>query len=491
MGPVNRSIKLNMLLNALNGALGLLLPLITFPYVTRVLGVMNIGKINFTCSVISFFVLFAGLGINSYAVREGARIRDNKLLLKKFSDQMFSITVCSALLVYLIFLISIVYIPKFSSYSDLFLIFSIQILLVIFSLEWIYVIYEDYLFATIRNIVIQTLFVIALLLFVRNQTDIYVYALISAFTVVLTNLSNFIYVRKYCKVSLTISLDIKKHIKPILVMFGMVLAVTIYVSSDMIILGFLWSDYEVGIYSVSVKIYTIVKVLLSSLIVVTIPRLSSFIGKNEKLKFSNLASETFNILLTLTVPVITGILLLKDEIIVLLCGQQYIESSSSLCFLSFSLFFCLGAWFWGQCILIPHKREALVFKITCMTAILNIILNFIFIPIWKEDAAAITTLLAEAVAFVLCWHSSRDLLQIKGIYLLLGKIIVGCIGIVLIYHVSSAFFDSCIEHIIFTVLGSTVIYSAIECALMNESVYLIFKEILKQIKILQKTGPVP
>ncbi len=188
----------------------------------------------------------------------------------------------------------------------------------------------------------------------------------------------------------------------------MSVTVTIYVSSDTTILGFMTSDYNVGLYAVSAKIYSIVKVLLSSVLIVSIPRLSKHLGNDEIIQFNSVAKEIYETLLTVLLPTIVGIIILRNDIILIISSEEYIEATSSLAMLSIALFFCLGAWFWGQCILIPHMKEHIVFRVTIVSAVLNIMFNFMLIPFWAENAAAFTTVLAEGVTFFLVQLSRED-----------------------------------------------------------------------------------
>ena len=123
MGPKRKSLKLNMVLNAIKGLSGIIFPLITFPYISNVLGVENLGRYNFANSIISYFVLFAGLGISTYAVREGARIREDRYKIECFSNEMLSISLCSTILSYIVLYIFLLIIPRF--YND-------RVLLIIF-----------------------------------------------------------------------------------------------------------------------------------------------------------------------------------------------------------------------------------------------------------------------------------------------------------------------------------------------------------------------
>ena len=157
-----KSLKLNMVLNAIRGLLKVVFPLITFPYISRVLGVDNLGKYNFANSIISYFILFAGLGISSYAIREGSYFRNETNRLKVFADEMFTINMISTVTAYLCLICVIVIVPKFWDYKILLIIFSLQIVFCTIGIEWIYSIYEEYVYITVRSILFQLISLILL-----------------------------------------------------------------------------------------------------------------------------------------------------------------------------------------------------------------------------------------------------------------------------------------------------------------------------------------
>lgn len=467
----NKSIKVNMILNAIKGLMSIFFPLISFPYVSKVLGVDNIGRYNFANSIISYFILLAGLGINTYAIREGARLRDKENEFKQFANEMFSINILSTIISYVLFVLLLIIVPKFQCYKMLLIILSLQIIFKTIGIEWIYSIYEDYAYITLRSIIFQIISLILLFVLVRNENSVNTYAAITVISAVGSNVLNYFHAKKYCKVNFVWKTDWNKHLCPIMVLFAMSVTVTIYVSSDTTILGFLCDDYTVGVYSVSVKIYSIVKTVLSSILIVSIPRLSALLGTNNKKEFNFVASDIYKTLLTVVIPAITGIILLRNQIVLLLSDVTYISASSSLLLLSIALFFCLGAWFWGQCILVPIKMEGTVFKITVVSALVNIGLNFVLIPIWKENAAALTTVIAEAISFIWCWYKGNKIVKLEGTIKSLLKIVVGCIAIIAVSLGCGRIFGSGNLYLIVTIIVSVVIYGVIEIILKNEALY--------------------
>ena len=359
-----KSLKLNMILSAVKGVMGILFPLITFPYISKVLGLVNVGRYNFANSVISYFVLFAGLGIQPYAIREGAAVREDRKKIKLFADELFTINICSTAASYVLLMIAFMLVPKFHNYKALLLILSLQITFKTVGIEWIYSIYEEYAYITIRSIAFQVISLLLLFLFIKDSGDTDVYAMITVVSGAGSNLLNYIYARRFYRPRLSWKVSWKKHIKPILILFAMSVTISLYVNSDITILGFLCGDAVVGIYSVSTKVYSVVKTILSAVLVVSIPRLSAFAGEENWEKFSATAEDIYKTLLSVVIPAVCGILILRNQVVQLISSAEFLPAASSLCILCVALLFCMGAWFWGQCILIPIKQDMKVFSIT-------------------------------------------------------------------------------------------------------------------------------
>lgn len=318
--------------------------------------------------------------------------------------------------------------------------------------------------------------------FVRTQDDVLIYAGIVTLSATGSNVLNYFHSKRYCKIKLTKEIDWKQRLKPILFLLATSLTVTIYVSSDTTILGFLCDEYTVGIYSVSVKIYTTVTTLFSSILVVSLPRLSALLGQDSEDAFNRQASDVYATLLTFVTPAILGILLLREPIILLLSGDAFLPASSSLALLAIALFFCMGAWFWGQCIMLPLKKDAANFRITIISALLNIGLNFILIPVWKENAAAFTTILAEGFSFFGCRHIGRKYVQIKGIWKIALKVTGGCLSILLVWWVLHLLLSDLLLNAICTVLVSIVVYIVVEALLQNPAIVNPLRGILLRFK---------
>ncbi len=477
-----KSLKFNALLNGIRRVCYIIFPLITFPYVSRVMGAEAIGKFNFSNTIISFLVLISSLGINNYAMRDGAKVRDDKEKFQKFISEVFSISLVSTLISYILLFI-LLFIPKINSYMVILLILSIQILFNTIGVEWIYNIFEDHVYLTIRSIGIQILSLILLLLFVHSPDDLLIYAVISAIAGTGSNVLNLLFLKKYCKLKVTKELNLEKHLKPILILFASQIAITVYASSDIAILGFICDDYTVGIYAISVKIYTILKSVLAAIVVVSIPRFSYYIGTKNNDAYKKSASNVYKTILTLCIPTIFGLILLSKEAVLLVGGNEYLQSYKSLILLSLAIMFCIASYFWDQCVLIPHQEEKKVLFITMVTALVNVVLNLIFIPFYSEVAAAATTVISEALVFIYSVVKGKKYLHVDGVFKTLFKISVGCILMTILVlslkHIVTNFY----LYIILSLVLSVMLYFIVELLLNNECLDFIkvrVKKILKR-----------
>lgn len=476
------SLKINMLLNTIRSILGILFPLVTFPYVSRVLGVENLGKYNFANSIISYFILLSALGIYAYAVREGARYRDNKEYIKRFSAEIFTINLIATVISYVLLTVTILYVGKMQSYAILLIILSLQILFKTLSVEWIYTIYEDFLYITIRSIIIQIISLILMFALVHKQDDYLIYAAIVSFAAGGSSVFNFFHSKKYIKICVTRNLNLTKHIKPILLIFATSLTVSVYVSSDTTILGFLCGDSVVGIYSVSVKVYNLIKTVIISILSVTIPRLAFCLGQDDSVGYKAVVNELFKTMTTLVVPCVVGIYLLSSEIVRFIAGDSFISAISSLKLLSVALIFSLFAWLWGQCVLMTLKMEQVLFYATLVSAIVNVGLNFILIPVLEENAAAITTIIAEMICMLFLWWYGRKYVRIDGVVLMMSKVFIGCgaiIGVTLL--LKQIQWEHFIIFMIIDVIVSIILYLGVELILKNEVVLDCLIQIKKRI----------
>lgn len=440
-----KSLSTNALLSVGQKFLSIIFPLITFPYISRVLIVEDIGKINFTSSIISYFVLVAGLGISNYATREGAKLRENHAELDQFCSEIFSINIFSTFLAYILLLFVLLFTDKLQIYSVLLLIQSFLIIGSTIGVNWIYAIEEDYFYITIRTFLVQLASLILMFLFVKSPSDYIIYAIITVFANVGANVFTFIHSKKYVKIKLAFNIKSwKKHIKPILMIFASSIAVTIYVESDITLLGILCGEYSVGLYSRSTKIYTIIKQMITSLVIVALPNLSNETASKEISRYIRKANDILYNVLLMAIPIGLGLCVTAKQIMIIAAGGNYIDATLSLSILGISIIFASLSSYLTYCCLLPLRLEKVQMFATIISAILNIGLNFILLPIFQQNGAAFTTLISEFVVFAIEFSALVHTSGYNQIYNLKGNAIV-CLFVGALWIVAAKFVVSLFE----------------------------------------------
>ena len=482
-----RSLGINAFLNSFRSVLNLIFPLITFPYVSRVLSVKGIGIYNFSNTYINYFILIAGLGVATYAVREGAKYREDKHEISEFASQVFSLNMVATIISYLLLFASLMIFKNLHNYVSCILIFSLQILFTTLGTEWIYTIYEDYAYITIRSIIFKVISIILLFVLVKKPEDYLNYAAITVFSAAGSNLLNFIHAQKFICIKLTTKTNWRYHLKPILIIFASTLAITIFVSSDTTILGLLKGDYAVGIYSTSVKIYQMAEGILSALLMVTIPRLAFLWGQKRINEYNQVLSKVLDYLGILVFPAAIGLIMLSREVILIIASEKYLPSVNSLSIISWAIIFSIFSWIFSDCVLIPAKREKQVLRNTSITAVENVVLNFILIPFMSYNGTSLSTVIAEFTIMIMngysCWDIIKPVIFKKDTLKNLLDSIIGCVGIVIVCLLCNYGFNSLILKTIFSVVLSVIIYGAILILLKNKNAY----SMLDRAKIILKS----
>lgn len=304
-----KSIKLNVIANALLKGSMIILPLITFPYITRTIHAEKYGILALCYSVISYFDMFAALGVSVYAIREGARLRNDREKISQFSSEVFSINILSTLLSY-IALMALIYLwQPGTDYKKILLIYSIEIVATTISVEWIYNIFEEYVYITIRTIALQTVKIMMIFVLIKQESDFYLSAVIDALFFFSIGIINFLRSKRYVDLRLILSKKIFAHLRPILVLFANTLMISIYVNLDITMLGLMQGDAVTGVYKVTTKIYSAVKAMVNGITVVFIPRLSGYIGQNKKTQYDDLLNKLLLALLVVVAPLVVGLIM--------------------------------------------------------------------------------------------------------------------------------------------------------------------------------------
>ena len=404
------SVKYNFIMNAILTVAGIIFPLITFPYISRVLLVEGSGKVAFATSVVTYFTMFASLGIPTYGVRACAIVRDNKEKLSKTVQELLIISGGTTLLTYIVFGISLFVIPEFAQERTLLLIVGLGIGLNTIGVQWLYNALEQYSYITTCSILFKVIGMILMFLLVKESSDYQIYGGVYVIASFGSYVLNFICLRKFVTFQKTGTYQFKQHLKHIMVFFAMSAGASIYLNLDVVMLRFLQSNEAVGYYNAGIKVKTVLVTCVTWLGTVLLPRLSYYIETADKKAFQLMVGKAFRFVFVAASAVTVYFSIFARESILLLSGEAFLPAVGPMMILMPTVLLIGLSNVTGIQILTPNGREREVMYSIWGGAILDFVLNLIVIPKFSANGAALSTLLAEGMVLLLqCWFL-RDVL---------------------------------------------------------------------------------
>lgn len=389
-------------------------PLITFPYVSRILLPEGTGKVSFATSIISYFAMFAQLGIPTYGIRACAKVRDDKEKLSKTAQEIFIINIVMSILVYIVFFIVICNVPKLKDEKPLLIIVSATIFFNAIGMEWLYKALEQYTYITIRSVIFKFIALIAMFLLIHQKSDYIIYGAISIFASSASNIFNFVNVHKYISLRPVGDYNFKQHLKAVSVFFAMSCATTVYTHLDTVMLGFMKTNADVGYYNAAVKIKTILVSIVTSLGTVLLPRASYYVEHGLKEEFYRITKKAINFVFLVATPLMLYFMFFAKEGIFFLSGNNYGGAIVPMQIIMPTLFFIGLTNIMGMQILVPLGKENIVLYSEIVGAIVDLAINYILIPKYASAGAAIGTLVAEIAVWIVQYTYLRK--QIKDAY---------------------------------------------------------------------------
>ena len=412
------SIKKNFLMNIVLTMSSFLFPLITFPYVTRVLLAEGTGRVAFATSIISYFSLFAQLGIPTYGIRACAQVRDNKKELTRTVHELVIISLITTTISYIVLLLTIAMIPRFQEEKRLLLIISTGIILSVFGVEWLYKGLELYSYITIRSIIFKFIALIAMFLMVRTKDDYLQYGFITVLAANASNILNLVNANKYIGFRPLERYDLKRHWRPVVIFFAMACASTIYTHLDVVMLGFMKTNTDVGYYNAAVKIKTVLVSIVTSLGAVVLPRASYYVENDQMEEFWRICKKALTFVILLATPLTIYFIMFARDGVLFLSGDAFESSVVPMQIIMPTLILIGITNILGIQILVPTGREKIVLYSEVAGAVTDVIINAALIPRMASTGAAIGTLVAEAVVLVVQYYYLRNEINemVKGIH---------------------------------------------------------------------------
>lgn len=434
-----QSVKVNYILNLINTGTQMLFPLITFPYVCRVIEADGIGQINFFQSIISYISLFTCLGIPMYAIREIARDRSDVVQMNRTAMEILLLHSMLTLVGYAIVAILCLTVPQIQVNIPLFLILSLTIFFTAIGCEWFYQGIEDFKYITIRGLIIKTVSVVLLFIFVKSKTDLLYYGCYTVFGVLGGNIFNFFRLRKYIHRENIIfsELHIKRHIKPVLKVFSFSVVTSIYLQLNTVLLGFLKNALAVGYFAAATKVMQMLLTMSVCLGSVMMPRASHLIAENKEDEFNRLIQKSYDFTLAIALPITIGLIFCAPSLITALCGVKFEHSILPSQIIAPIILMVAISNVFGIQVLFPKGKINIVTLSCGIGAVADLILNLCLIPFFSYIGTSIAYLGAEVATTVSMYFIGRKYIPI--IYFKKSHLIyaLGCVVMALaLYGIS-------------------------------------------------------
>lgn len=377
-----------------------LFPLITFPYVSRVLLAEGVGRVNFAQSTLSLLSTLAMLGIPIYGIKACAKVRDDKVRLATTVKELLVINSFSMVVSYILLVVCILFIDKIRTDLILFAVMSMTIAFTVFGVEWFYQAIEQYDYITIRSIIVKALSVILMFIIVQDAGDVVQYGFIVVLGTVGSNILNIIRLHRFVSLKSAEKMNLRHHLKPILTLFAFSATTTFYTSLNTVMLGLLKSDAEVGFFSAADKIKGLGTQIVTVASSVLLPRSAYLLEQGRKDEFYSLIKSSLQFSLVISCPMIALCILNAYQLIMILSGSGFMPAIPVMQIEIIATMFIGMTNVIGVQLFISMDSEKYVFHSTLCGAIAGIILNSLLIPILGASGAAISSVAAEAIVLI-------------------------------------------------------------------------------------------
>ena len=392
-----KSLKLNFIMNAMLTMSSFLFPLISAPYIYRVLQAEGKGKVTFATSLVAYFLMLARLGIPTYGVRACAKVRDNKQALSRTAHELLIINLIMSLVSYALLFFGLIFVPQLREDRVLYLVVSLTILFDTIGMEWLYKALEQYSYIAIRSMIFKLVALVGMFLLVKGKDDYLIYGGLTILAASASSIFNFFHARKYISMRPMGGYKLSPHIKAVAIFFAMTCASTVYTNLDTVMLGFMKGETVVGYYDAAVKIKSILVSIVTSLGVVLLPRASYYVEQGLMEEFRGITRKALNFVFVAALPMMLYFMLFARQGILLLSGEGYDPAVSAMQIIMPTLLFIGLSNILGIQILVPMGKEKVVLWSLIAGAVVDVIINILLIPRYGAAGAAAGTMVAEFV----------------------------------------------------------------------------------------------
>lgn len=478
-----KSVGKNYIYNLIYQILVLILPLVTTPYLSKVLGAESIGIYSYTISIVTYFVLFGSLGMAMYAQREIAYVQDEKKKRSKIFWETFILRLITLAISMIIFYFLFVHKGEYSVYYKILL---LHILANMFDISAFFQGMEEFKKIIKRNLIVKFISIISIFVFIKQPTDIGKYLLIYSLSNLIGNISLWFYLPKYIVKTPLKDLKFLKHLKPTVILFVPQIATQIYTVLDKTMIGGLISDKsEVGYYEQSQKITLMILTFVTSLGTVMLPRIANKFANGKKEEIKNNILTSFNFVYFLSLPMIFGLVAVAKDLIPWFLGESF-EKSIYIIYVISPIILLIGfSNAIGIQYLLPTQRQKEYTTSVVAGAVTNLIFNFIFIPRFMSVGAAMGTVIAETVVTAVQVFCIRKEFELKNILKMSIKYIISSIMMFLLIMILNNYILSSIGRVsrmAIDVIIGVMVYLGMLIILRDSFVLKYSKNIIEKVK---------
>ena len=396
----------NYIYNFSNQILMLILPFITTPYVTRVFSSSELGSYGYYNSIVSYFALLATLGIGNYAVKE---ISSNSSNRSKVFWEIYSIQlVFSFLSLGLYILLCLV---NHSFHNVIAYIVGITLLSRAIDISWLFQGVEDFRSLTFRSVMIKLIGVVSIFIFIKEESDLYLYIFLLVFYELLGQIIMWIPAKNWLQKPVFSLKDSIKHLNSVFILFIPQVAISLYALLDRTLLGALVSTRDVGIFEQGSKLVNLLLVVVTTLSGVILPHISNLISEGRKEKVNQFYEFSFLVYNVVIFPMIAGMLIVNDNFVQFFLGSEFQDAKYAIMIMVWNMFFIGWTNIMGIQILIPHNKHKQFMVSTTIPAFFSITCNLVLIPYLGYIGASITSVLTESVVWIIQLYYARDIMK--------------------------------------------------------------------------------
>ena len=407
MASLKKNFGLNLILTFCN----YLFPLITYPYVSRVLGVERIGVCNFVDGIVNYFILFSTLGLGSYGVREIAKCKDDFRRRNFVFSNLIAINLIGTIIATIALLCSTLWLPSLQPYKEFLWLGLVKLVFNMFIVEWFFQGLQDFKYITVRSVLIRFLYVISVFIFIHTKEDVILYYGLSVAMTLSNAAINWNYSRKFRRLTFN-GLKIKSFLFPVLAFGYYRLLTSMYTSFNLVFLGFTANDKEVGYFATATKLYSILMGVFTAFTTVMVPKVSELLSSGEKEKLQMMANKTFSLLTALSLPIIIISLFCAEDIILILSGPGYEGAYTPFRIVIFLLLIIGMEQISIQQFLMASTSSKSIATVSTIGAATGVILNVLITPYLGAIGSAISWGLSEFAVLLTGLYLVKQLLGI-------------------------------------------------------------------------------